>query len=534
MDDAILSLALLIILARFSEEVASRLRQPLLVGHILAGVILGPAVLGVVKPSPELRLFIDIGIYLMFFLAGFEEIDIPGLLTVIRRRIFYASLLAYVIPLAVMFIILAQMGFGYVRALALASVVSMSSLGVITFVLMELGMLKNPIGLRLFSVVAIVEFMAILSASTSLEFITENKTFTLENIIIIPLKVIAFFTVGTLAGLYLVPKILEYANRLRVKGITYGLIFGLLLLFVYFAEVSGLHGTIGALLFGAVLSPMPSQFHLEVNQALRGISHWIFIPIFFAGIGMFLDLSFTTVDTTLLVSFIFVMTVVRFLSGFLAAHLGGMEPRSLISLGLLSKGGIDLAFMLSFFEAGIIYSDIFSLYILVTIFIVVVTPVVIRYSSREIPREEKQPELMDFILPMYIRMALSGLKAGDAMDKDIPAVGKEVPAVEFLRQHVKTGRSSYLVMDGEKVVGVISIHQVGPAPKRVRKEAKVIDLAVKDFPRAFPEEDLYSVVEKMTLNNISIIPVVSPDEPDKPLGVISRSDILKLLIKPTK
>ena len=534
MSNAILSLALLIILARLNEEIASRLRQPLLVGHIMAGVILGPAVLGIVKPSPELRLFIDIGIYLMFFLAGFEEIDIPGLLAVIRRRIFYASLLAYAIPLAVMFVILTQLGFSYVRAFALASVVAMSSLGVVTFVLMELGMLKNPIGLRLFSVVAIVEFMAILSASTSLEFIVENKTFTLENIIVIPFKVIAFFTVGTLAGLYLVPKLLEYVNRLRVRGITYGLIFGLMLLFVYFADISGLHGTIGALLFGAVLSPMPSQFHLEVNQALKGISHWVFIPIFFAGIGMFLDLSFTTVDTALMLSFVFVMTVVRFLSGYLASRLGGMEPRKLISLGLLSKGGIDLAFMLSFFEANVIDSDIFSLYILVTIFIVVATPIIIRHSAGEIPREEKQPELMEFILPMYIRMALSGLKAKDAMDKNIPAVSKDIPAGEFLKQHVKTGRSSYLVMEGNKVVGIISIQQVGPAPKKLRKGSRVIDLAVKDFPKAHPEDDLYSVVEKMTLHNIPIIPVVSPDEPDKPLGIISRSDILKLLIKSGK
>ena len=332
----------------------------------------------------------------------------------------------------------------------------------------------------------------------------------------------------------MVPRILDYAKRLRVRGITYGLIFGFILLFVYFAEVSGLHGTIGALLLGAVLSPMHCEFHLEVNQALKGISHWVFIPIFFAGIGMFLDLSFTTVNSVLLLSFIVVMTVVRFLSGYLAARLGNMEPRMFISIGVLSKGGIDLAFMLSFFEAGIIDSDLFSLYILVTVFIVVAIPVVIRSVSREVPREEKAGEAMDYILPMYIRLALTGLRARDAMDTEIPAVDKDLSVSEFLRQHVKTGRSSYLVMDGERVAGVISVHQVGSTPRRVRKEARVIDLASKDFPRALPDDDLYSVVEKMTIHNTPVIPVVSPTEPDKPIGVISSSDILKLMIKPAR
>lgn len=80
MTEAILSLALLILLAKVLEEVATRLRQPPLLGDVLAGLLLGPLVFRVVEPGREIELFITIGIFFFFFLVGLEEIDLAGFL----------------------------------------------------------------------------------------------------------------------------------------------------------------------------------------------------------------------------------------------------------------------------------------------------------------------------------------------------------------------------------------------------------------------------------------------------------------------
>lgn len=78
MTEAILSLALLILLAKVLEEVATRLRQPPLLGDVLAGLLLGPLVFRVVEPGREIELFITVGIFFFFFLVGLEEIDLAG------------------------------------------------------------------------------------------------------------------------------------------------------------------------------------------------------------------------------------------------------------------------------------------------------------------------------------------------------------------------------------------------------------------------------------------------------------------------
>ncbi len=534
MAEEILFLAALIIGAKLLEELVSRANQPPLLGHMLAGIILGPAFLSIVRPVAELRLFIEIGIFLMFFFAGFEELDIPGLVSVMRKKLFYAALITYFIPFAASMIFLVSSGFSTLESFAISSIISMSSLGVVTITLMKLRRLKDPIGLEIFSMVAIIEFIGIIMASIALEFFAESAVATFQNIILIPIKIIAFFTIGTIIGLRLLPKLFRLAKKLRVSGIIYGMLLGILLLFVYAAEVSGLHGTMGALLFGAVLSPLSGEFHLEVVRGLRGIAYGVFIPIFFAGLGLYFDLNFLILPQQIILGFLAIMIFLRFLMGYVASKIAGLRAWVALSAGILSKGGVDLAFMLALFEANIIREDILALYIFFTLTIVIASPIILQKTLETVsPPTEK--EIEEAITPTYIRIALTDVKAGDVMSTNIPIIPEDMTIEDFLQHHIEKGRRNYLVVDKDgRLIGVVSIQQVKYISKDLWSKLKIGDIARRNYPTATPDQDLYQIVELMNLHNAPIIPITHPQDPRKILGAITRSDIIKLLTKNIK
>lgn len=89
--EAVLFLAALILAAKLFGEILHRIGQPTILGNVLGGIIIGPAVFGLVSPIDEIELFVSIGVFFLFFLIGLEEIDVQGLFRVLRKRIFIGS-----------------------------------------------------------------------------------------------------------------------------------------------------------------------------------------------------------------------------------------------------------------------------------------------------------------------------------------------------------------------------------------------------------------------------------------------------------
>ena len=162
MEDTLLSVAALLILAKVLEGLAIRLKQSGLVGFVLAGILLGP-VAGLVEPSEELTLFFGVGVLFLFFLVGVEEIDIPGFAGTLRGRFALAGGIAFLVPFGASFPVGHYMlDLPVSAAIALAGVLSLSSLGVAARVLGDLGHLKEPLGLEIFTAVLIVELVGLL------------------------------------------------------------------------------------------------------------------------------------------------------------------------------------------------------------------------------------------------------------------------------------------------------------------------------------------------------------------------------------
>ena len=163
--EAILFLAILVLAAKLCGEAFHRIKQPTIIGNVIAGIIIGPAFLGLVDPIDEIDLFISIGVFFLFFLIGLEEIDLPGLFRVLRKRIFAGAALGFLIPFFVGTYFAMQIDIGIVESMAIASVIGASSLGVTAKILTDLGKLRSTIGLEIFTITGIPSFFPISTAA---------------------------------------------------------------------------------------------------------------------------------------------------------------------------------------------------------------------------------------------------------------------------------------------------------------------------------------------------------------------------------
>ena len=161
--DVILSLGLLIVVAKLLESVLRRFRLSSIVAYMATGVALGP-VAGLIEPTEELQVLLGLGIFLFFFLIGLDEIDISGFIATIRGRFFVAATLSVLISLLLTLSVTSDiffdfgLGLDFTEALALSGIFSLSSLGLVSKVLADEGHLRKPIGIQIFVTVLIADW----------------------------------------------------------------------------------------------------------------------------------------------------------------------------------------------------------------------------------------------------------------------------------------------------------------------------------------------------------------------------------------
>ncbi|MBI2127167.1 MAG: cation:proton antiporter, partial [Thaumarchaeota archaeon] len=485
MASEILYLALLILLAKLFEEVAARFRQPSLLGYVLAGLVLGPVGLSIVKPIPEIRLFINIGVFFLFFLTGFEEIDIPGLLSVLRRKLFLAAFVGFLLPFGLSYVFLDFFKIPTLQAIALAAVFSVSSLGVVVKSLSDLGRLKDPAGLEVFSITAISEFVGLLIASASIQLATGTGG-SFQDLLLLPIRIIVFFVLAGLLGVTVVPRVLDLSRKyMRVKQISLGLLVAILLLFVYFAEISGVHGAIGALLLGIALSPLSKEVHFEITRGFHTLAYGVFVPIFFAGVGLFFQPSFLNLSPTLIAGILGIMILGRFGGAYLSTKVLRLSSPLALSSGLLSKGAVDLALMLTLFDLGLATEELFAVYTLGIIIIVILSPALLKYSFGK-SSPPSVAEAKEALIPLYTRMVLSDVKAKDVVLPGLVAISEDTVVSDFVQTHLKTGRSSYIIIDeNNRLRGSVSIKEIKKVPKRRWSSVTIGSVMRRDISPVF-------------------------------------------------
>jgi Kef-type K+ transport system membrane component KefB/predicted transcriptional regulator len=530
--DAVLYLALLVLSARVLEELMLRLRQSQMLGDVLAGLVVGPAMLNVVAPSIEIKFLMDLGLYFFFFIIGFQEIDLFTLRRSLRKRLFPAAVVAFIVPSVACYIFMNSLGFSEQMSVIASGIIGISSLGVVTRILMDLKLLRSPLGLEIFGFVAIIEFLGLLYVSVLLQLLVIDISTSLLFILVLAAKFMFFFLVVGAISFLFAPRLLTFIKRrMKAKEASFGVVASVVLIVVWFSELVGVHGAIGALILGLGLSRLSdSPEHVEVIQGFRSFSHGVFVPVFFAGAGLYFSFSFLNLSLRYVLIFVVIALVGKFAGAYAGAKLGGIKNASFLGAGAIAKGGVELALLLSTLELGILNTEMFSL-ILFTIFaLLFIAPLLLRGVTRELRPDESPSVIEESAVPLYCRYAYTTFRVKDVMSSPKARVSSDTTVERFLKQHIRLGYRNYFVVDRrERLVGLLRVTDLSAIPQKKQKRTLVKDVMRLNVPVVYPETTVHAALETLMKEGLNRMPVVSPEEPTKVIGTFDKGDAIKIM-----
>jgi len=528
--ESILYLSILVIGAKIFGELFHRIKQPTIIGNVLAGVILGPALFSIVQPLDEIELFISIGVFFLFFLIGLEEIDLPGLFRVLRKRIFLGSAVGFLVPFSIASVFALSIDITLVQSLALASVIGASSLGVTAKVLTDLGKLRSTVGLEIFTITAIIEFIAIVITSVIIQ-IDETQSLALIDFAWLFGKMIIFFVGAGLISVFILPRFFRFIkNHLEAEQIYFGIVIGMILLVAYLAEISGIHGAIGALLLGIAVSRMTRSEYLEISKNVKAVGYGIFIPIFFAGIGLHFSPNFVELPIEVIIGFLIIIVGGKFFGSYLAVRVAKMRPLTTVAYGVMSKGAVDLALMLALLETGLLEDNLFSLLVFGTLITMTISSVELQRKLKKIIQVKIGSSELGF-LPVYFKRAVSDHTAIKVTEQNYQRTKSSVTISDALKEFDVGGNKIILVFDEDNkhLLGLVSKNELKKISKDSQKNITMGQICFKKFNFVFPNEFLYTVIQKMNSHPFDSIPVISQTVEQNVIGIVTSDKIMELL-----
>lgn len=530
LSDALIAIGLLIIVGKLAEGLFNRLRLNSIIAYTATGIVLGP-VLGVIEPSPYLTTLLGIGIFIFFFVIGLEELDIDGFVKAIRGRFFVAALisvlLSYLAALAVTSTLFFDFGLGldgFSAAMAVAGVAALSSLGLVAKVLADEGRMRDRVGIEMFSTVFIAELIALLVVGFT---ISEDVRPSLQSIAFLLGEVVAFVVAAWLLSKYVFPYLVLLLRRfLDVPHLSFGLTLGGLFLMVEAAEQAGLHGSLGALLFGAALSGLPRQVRRDVLPGIRSVGEGLFVPLFFASAGLYFSMSFTNLPMPTIIALVVVPLAGKFVGAFVGTYATRLDNPLALGAGLMAKGVAEIALLLVLLENEVIGRELFSLLVLIMCGYILLTPpllgVVVRHAKS---RTEAHDDLPQFLATF----ALEGLVIDDILDRERRQPTAGLSLREFADLWVESDQEDYVVeeQDGE-VAGLISVGMLRYVPKELWDETPLAKVMRRELLFSWPDEPVEDALQRMTESALTALPVVERDTTQL-VGVVTRKDVLELI-----
>ena len=538
---ALLFIGLLIVVAKLAEGVLSRFGLSSIVAYTSAGIILGP-VTGLidVNETEQIKIFLDIGVFIFFFLIGLDEIDIPGFMSTIRGRYFLAATVAVVISILASLVVTSDLtgmdfalGLEFNKALALAGILSLSSIGLVAKVLADKGLLKELIGLRIFTAVIIAEVIALLIVGLTIGG-DQDQVFSILGVLELLGKIAGATVVIWIVSAKVLPRVMTLLQRfLNVPELAYGLLIGGLFLVVVGAERFSLHGSLGALLFGAALSGLPHRMRVDIMPGMRSTAEGLFVPLFFASAGLYLTFTFIDLPPMLILGLVFVPMVGKIIASFVGTYIARLDTPIVMSVGLMGKGVAEIALLLVLFQTEVIEEDVFSLLVIIMFGYILLMPPIIgaAVSRAKAPAERSQPRTM---VPAFARHALVGVMVGSLVDRTREYPDPDISVGSFLRDWIVPGQTDYLIMERGVPVGTVSLARVnfrrrlflwrkGPFEDRPLRL-----LMRRGPPHSNPHEPIEDALERMAEHSLTIIPVMDRNTGGF-LGMVSSNEILELV-----
>jgi len=397
-------LAIIMILAAIVTLAFFKIRQPLIIGYLFAGMLIGPlsplwtsilpqngssgasAGIGILSDISALNLFADIGVILLLFVIG---IEFPfAKIRSIGKVAVGSGTLGLFATLGVVFMAASALGLNFMDSLFIAAALSISSTAIIIIILQDSGKIKKESSILVLGILIVEDVIAVILIA-SLESVGLVGAVSIETVVLVVAVAgglfIGTFTIGRRVIPPLIDKVASAQNREILLLSVLGVCFGYALL----ANVVGLSVAIGAFLAGVLVAESKSS---EVSKILSSPIKDMFVAIFFVSVGALMDVTQLESYIFIAIALIAVTVAMKFAGNLLGNMAFRQEKgKSLRSAFALSapRGEFSIVIVKVGVDMGVVSAFLFPLIGLITIITAFISPFLIRLGDKVIPKLTK-------------------------------------------------------------------------------------------------------------------------------------------------
>jgi len=378
-----------------------KIKQPLIIGYLFAGMLIGPlsplwawilpaggpssdllGSAGILSDVSALNLFAEIGVILLLFVIG---IEFPySKIKSIGRVAIGVGTIGLMSTMGVVFYSASALGLNFMDSLFIAAALSISSTAIIVKILEDMGRIKKESSILVLGILIVEDVIAVILIS-SLQSIALVGSVSLESVLLVIVVatglIVGTFTIGTKIIPRLIDRIAESEHREILLLSVLGVCFGYALL----ANIVGLSVAIGAFLAGVLVAESKSS---EVAKILASPIKDMFVAIFFISVGALMDISHLENYIFIAIALIAVATGMKFggnlIGNFLFRQKRGKSFRSAFALAS-PRGEFSIVIIKTGVDIGAVSSFLFPLIGIISRITAFISPFLIRASDKVVP-----------------------------------------------------------------------------------------------------------------------------------------------------
>ncbi|MBI5399231.1 cation:proton antiporter [Candidatus Saganbacteria bacterium] len=373
----LLTLFIILITAKIGGEIAESLGQPAVLGELVAGVVVGASVLGLVRENDFINLLAQIGAIVLLFEAG-----VTTEYESFMRVKFWALLVACVgvfFPFVLGYFVSHLYGLSVIESIFIGAALTATSVGITVRVFQDLGKLKSKEAQIVIGAAVVDDVIGLIILAVVIGIISSGSV-SLLNILRVTGMAVAFLGGAIVIGKIAAPAILNFVHQMRVRGVLFVFSFAFCLIMAFVSHAIGLAPIVGAFAAGLILSRTDHQEHV-VNQT-KPIAD-IFVPIFFIMMGALVNVSlfnpFNPANHPILIfaSSLFAVAIIgKVISGFVVFD---KINKLLVGVGMLPRGEVGLIFAAYGLSHKIINQELYVAILIMVLLTTFVTPPLLKY-----------------------------------------------------------------------------------------------------------------------------------------------------------
>jgi Kef-type K+ transport system membrane component KefB len=372
--------------AKLLAEVAEFVGQPAVVGELIAGVLIGPSVLGWVKPNELLTVFSELGVLFLLFQVGLELKDFK--LTRVGWDALLIAVSGVVVPFFIGRYIMIMLGHPGLEATFVGASMVATSVGITAKVLADLGLL-NARASKLILAAAIIDDVLGLIVLAGVSSLAKGGVNYIE-LGTTTVLACGFTIIVAQFGMRAFERIVPRVDA-RMRNSKAQFVLSILLLFALsiLASQAGVAAIIGAFLAGMALASSVSD---QTKEQVEGVTE-LLVPFFLVGIGLHMDLSVFQQQSTLTMCGLILAAAIA--SKLLGCGLGawrlGFKDAARVGVGMVPRGEVGMVVAQIGRGLGVIPNEVYGVVVFMSIATTMVAPPLLKLTYRDLLARLKQP-----------------------------------------------------------------------------------------------------------------------------------------------